>query len=160
MHCINWRAQDAPQIANCLQEYLPTGIRSTVTFSGEAYTHVYADIKAIFMEVEADPYHANKLKRLLQAWAHEAMYVSAGTGHYIYWADDALQQAQDWNYSFNPNCSSIQIFSRLKEFLPGRHCQCYHCRQPSLACQFAICSHLQSFSFTVVLQVDHCPFRC
>lgn len=99
---------DNPQIANCLQEYLPSGCRSTITFSGEAYTHIYADIKAILAEVEADPYHANKLEQLLQAWAHKAMYASAAVVDH-YWADNIIQQAQDWNCSFSSNCSSIQI---------------------------------------------------
>lgn len=179
IHCINRRADD-PQIANCLQEYLPTGSRSNVTFSGEAYTHVYADIKAIFAEVAADPYHANKLQKLLQAWACEAMYVSAAVANH-YWADDitqtgsGLEPQRQPQLLVNSNPSLIegippsflivlQLFNMLPLLLSllTKFISCWlsRTRLPFVLVYARSCSRSRSRLFSFTIALIHCRFHC
>jgi Domain of unknown function (DUF6532) len=57
---------------NCLDEW-KSGEQITVAFTGDQYEHVYTDILSLSKDVLNDPYHGDKLHRLLSKIATDGL---------------------------------------------------------------------------------------
>jgi hypothetical protein len=54
------------QIANCLDEYLLTGIQTTINFDGDGYLDIHHKIMDLLAHVDANDYHGPRLRSMLR----------------------------------------------------------------------------------------------